>query len=282
MLARLHCLLFLAALLVSACASPREASSRRVAEDGLTAEYYRAQYPQIPWKEIGRSVEDRPIHRVDFGTGDDVTLIIFCFHGNERCTPRMGFELTALLHEQPHLVQPGRRAIVVPALNPDGFAADSRWNANGVDLNRNYPTSNWGQQPENARRQVRFGDAPASEPETKIVLELLEELDPDKIISIHQPLECNNPDGEAGIPLAEIFGKYNGYPFKMDIGFPTPGSFGTYAGKELGIPMVTLELPRGEPNEPIYDEMWDGNRQAFIDIINYEVGTPVDATSAGQ
>src|SRR5690606_18251055 len=101
-----------------------------------------------------RSVENRPIYMTEFGSGDDVTLFFSCFHGGERSTPRFGFEFADMLHKDPSLLAEGKRVVVVPLLNPDGFVAGTRRNARNVDLNRNYPTSNWGQQPE--RRHVYF------------------------------------------------------------------------------------------------------------------------------
>jgi protein MpaA len=224
-------------------------------------------FPGIEWVEIGRSVEGRPIHMVEFGSGDDVTLFFSCFHGNERSTPRFALEIAQMIHRDPSLVAPGKRVVIVPILNPDGFQKGTRRNARGVDLNRNYPTSNWGQQPER-RGRVAFGEAPASEPETQVVLRLMEQIPPTKILSVHQPLECNNPDGPAGMGLALLLAQYNGYPVEPYIGFPTPGSYGTYAGKELKIPMVTLELPQGKPDEPIFDKMWEDNREGLLAFVN--------------
>ncbi len=228
-------------------------------------------FPGIEWVEIGRSVEGRPIHMVEFGSGDDVTLFFGCFHGNERSTPRFALEFARMLHRDPSLVAPGKRVVIVPILNPDGFAKGTRRNARGVDLNRNYPTSNWGQQPE-GRGRVAFGEAAASEPETQVVLRLMERIPPTKILSVHQPLACNNPDGPAGLGLAMLMAQYNGYPVEPYIGFPTPGSYGTYAGKELGIPMVTLELSPGRPDEPAFDQMWADNREALLAFVNCNLG----------
>lgn len=258
---------------LAGCASPTSVPEPAATEpaqraaDGLTDEMYMKQFAHIAWEEIGRSVEGRPIYKTSFGSGDDVTLFFSCFHGNERSTPRFAFEFADMLHRDPSLVGEGKRVVIVPILNPDGFVAGTRNNARGVDLNRNYPTRNWGQQPE-GRRPVRFGETPASEPETRLVMKLMADVQPTKILSVHQPLHCNNPDGPAGMGLANLMAQYNGYPVEPYIGFPTPGSYGTWAGQQLEIPMVTLELPRGGPNSEVFDQMWSDNREALLAVVN--------------
>jgi protein MpaA len=237
------------------------------------------EHDDIKWKVLARSVENRPIYYTTFGKGDDITIIWGCFHGNERCSPMLPLHLADLLHKQPALIRPDKKVVLVPFQNPDGYVAGTRRNANNVDLNRNYPTGNWGKQPKRGR--VYFGEAPASEPESKAVLKLMKKLPPNKIISIHQPLHCNNNDGPNGMIIAELLAKYNKYEIKADIGFPTPGSFGTYAGKELGIPMVTLELPRGIPYSEEHKKMWEDNREALLAVINFDVPENPAEAAAG-
>lgn len=256
-------LLLSIAALLGGCASIR---GKRAA-DGFTDKMYMKRHADIPWTEIGRSVENRPIYMTEFGSGEDITLFFSCFHGAERCTPGFGFAFADYLHKNPSALEEGKKVVVIPILNPDGFVRGTRNNANDVDLNRNYPTFNWGKQPAEGRK-VFFGPLPASEPETRLVLKLLADVQPDKILSIHQPLECNNNDGPAGLPLAEMMAKYNGYPVEPYIGYPTPGSFGTYAGIERAIPMVTLELPRGGAETEVAAKMWEDNRDALLAVVN--------------
>lgn len=254
--------MFVALALFAGCAAARGPK----AADGLSDKTYAKRYAHIPWEEIGRSVENRPIYKAEFGSGEDVTLFFSCFHGGERCTAGFGYQFANLLHENPSLLAEGKKVVVIPILNPDGFARGTRNNANNVDLNRNYPTLNWGRQPEG--RKIYFGPMPASEPETRLVLKLLADVQPDKILSIHQPLECNNNDGPNGLALAELMARHNGYPVEPYIGFPTPGSFGTFAGIERGIPMVTLEMPKGEAESEASAKMWEDNREAILAVVN--------------
>lgn len=136
------------------------------------------------------------------------------------------------------------RLLFVPCLNPDGMVNNTRKNANVVDLNRNFPTKNWGanDSENNSQNSEYFGgESAASEIETKFVIEILQEFSPDVILTIHAPYKVVNYDGPAE-KIADEISKIIGYPTSNDIGYPTPGSFGTYAGVERNIPTITLEI----------------------------------------
>lgn len=134
--------------------------------------------------------------------------------------------------------------IFIPCLNPDGMQLGRRTNANGVDLNRNFPTKNWGEDTSLAGdnpSDYYGGEAPASEIETQFVIDVIEKYKPELIITLHAPYKVVNYDGPAK-DTAEKISKIIGYPVEASIGYPTPGSFGTYAGVERQIPTITLEL----------------------------------------
>jgi len=76
-----------------------------------------------------------------------------------------------------------------------------------------------------------------------VAIELIKQYRPDRIITVHAPLEMINYDGPA-TEIANIMARYLDYPVTSDIGYPTPGSFGTYTGVERNIPVITLELPQ--------------------------------------
>jgi protein MpaA len=84
---------------------------------------------------FGRSVQGRPLVAWSFGSSKAhrKVLVVGCIHGNE-CA---GLAITSALRHEP--VPPGVQLWVVPEMNPDGTAADTRQNAHGVDLNRNFP-----------------------------------------------------------------------------------------------------------------------------------------------
>jgi protein MpaA len=164
-------------------------------------------------------------------------LILGAFHGDE---PESALLARAFLDR----VQPGdlkeKRVGIVPVVNPDGLAANLRTTSRGVDLNRNFPTRDWIKANEDT--PYYSGAEAASEPETRFILDVLKQYPAKSIISLHTPYTVINYDGPA-LYLAQSIASVNGYPVVENIGYPTPGSFGTYAGKERQIPTVTLELP---------------------------------------
>ncbi len=128
---------------------------------------------------IGRTVQDRPIRA--FRLGDRANqwrvVAIGAMHGNEQQTPR------PLLHLRDHQPITGVNLWVIPVMNPDGLRRGSRKNARGVDLNRNFPAG-WRALDGN----YESGPRPRSEPETRAVLRFLRRVNPDRMISLHQPL----------------------------------------------------------------------------------------------
>ena len=138
----------------------------------------------------------------------------------------------------------------IPCFNPWGYQRGIRGNIHGVDLNRNYPTKNW-----KLTEQGEFysGESPASEMETRFMIEVLERTNPNIILTLHAPLNCVNFDGPAR-DIANKISKITQYPVQEDIGYPTPGSFGTYCGIERNIPTITLEFDGEEPEERLYEK----------------------------
>lgn len=212
--------------------------------------------------ELGQSVEGRAITIHSFGDGPSPTLVFAAIHGNERNTAVVAKLLVDYLREHPSASAEWPVA-VIPIANPDGYARKSRTNANGIDLNRNFPAGNW----RGGRRRGRyFGSThAASEPETRAIMRAVERLRPGCVIAIHNiggNRHCNNYDGPAE-SLARLMSTHNGYPAKASIGYPTPGSFGSWAGIDAGIPVITLELPRRESGQ----SAWEANREALLAAI---------------
>jgi len=117
------------------------------------------------WSQVGTSVEGRAIRAWFAGSGDRRVLYVGAIHGNESAGVTLLEGLIARIEAQPGSLD-GHEVIVLPAANPDGLAADSRTNANGVDLNRGFPTDNF-------RPGGTHGRHPGSEPEVRAIIDLI-------------------------------------------------------------------------------------------------------------
>ncbi len=212
------------------------------------------------WVTLGRSVEGRALLAcVRPGPAGLTTMVFGGFHGDEPKGVDIARRLAERLVADP-TVGLDTGWVIVPLVNPDGYERRRRRNANGVDLNRNFPTENWTCA---ARRSRMFGGTVAgSEPETQAVIDAVESYQPLRIITIHSinhGRHCNNYDGP-GEGIATAMHRANRYPVTSSIGYVTPGSFGTWAGLERGIPTITLELPsRHSPKR-----CWEANRAALL------------------
>lgn len=135
-------------------------------------------------RTIGHSVKGRPIRAWRLGEpGRRRIVLVSTMHGDEPHT-------RAILET----LRDGRaiRGVdlwVVPTYNPDGLARGTRRNARGVDLNRNFP-HRW----KELDGRYESGRRPASEPETRAVMAFLEEIDPVRVVSFHQPLNGVDTD----------------------------------------------------------------------------------------
>ncbi len=167
-------------------------------------------------------------------------LVIGVFHGDE---PQGNFLIENYLENNES------NLLFIPCLNPDGMAVGVRTNSNGVDLNRNFPAENWKLTEKN---EFFGGEKPASEIETQFVVSIIEKYHPKLILTLHAPFKVVNYDGDAK-EICEKIAEIINYPVEASIGYPTPGSFGTYAGIEHGIPTITLELDENCPVEDLIE-----------------------------
>lgn len=167
-------------------------------------------------------------------------LVIGVFHGDE---PQGNFLIENYLENNES------NLLFIPCLNPDGMAVGVRTNSNGVDLNRNFPAENWKLTEKN---EFFGGEKPASEIETQFVVSIIEKYRPKLILTLHAPFKVVNYDGDAK-EICEKIAEIINYPVEASIGYPTPGSFGTYAGIEHGIPTITLELDENCPVEDLIE-----------------------------
>ena len=245
----------------------------------------------LDWKFDSTSVQGRPLLYYSFGPEDskNVTLIFSMVHGDEITPLYIGFKMAEWATENMKRY-PKARLIIAPLVNPDGFLGypKTRMNAHGVDCNRNFSTKDWSADAikswklkMHAEKRRFPGYKPDSEPETLFQKSLIEKFKPSKLISIHSPLNMMDYDGPDHLKLQTF---YEDYVKKCEelrqkvqaksSGF-FPGSLGNYAGQELGIPTITLELPTADPTKA--KEYWNHFKKGLETVVNHEI-TPKKKT----
>lgn len=260
-------------------------------------------YPWSFYKE--NSVKKDPLIWTTFGSlyndegkKQEVTLIMCGVHGDEITPVKFCFDIVNYLknlnktkHGKEDLDK--RFVVVMPVVNPDSFFKKwpSRTNANGVDINRNFPTKDFKKNAVKIWRKRYRGDPRRypgqnanSEPETRFQVDMIAEFNPKKIISVHAPLtmlDYDGPDNEitggligsrANQLLIQMSEKAKNYRIKNYPFFP--GSLGNYAGNERNIPTFTLELPSSDNRRSaIY---WKRFKKSIHSAIMHKLKPDVD------
>ncbi|SNS18826.1 Zinc carboxypeptidase [Noviherbaspirillum humi] len=188
-------------------------------------------------------------------------LLVGGIHGDELTASAVVFQWMQWLQQPP---APQFQWNIVPVLNPDGMLAakPQRMNANGVELNRNFPTPNWDKEAPRYWSRVtgsdprRFpGKTPLSEPESRWLNEEIMRFKPHVIVSVHAPFGVLDFDGPAKAPNRFgrlLFNRVGVYP----------GSLGNYGGVHKNVPVVTIELANAQAM-PTQEEA----RRIWLDML---------------
>ena len=210
-----------------------------------------------------RSVKGKPLYLRDVhpdGRGLRV-LVVGGMHGDELSSASVALHWIGLAQADTAPIH----WRFIPALNPDGlFSRPSRRvNANGVDLNRNFPTPHWEREApiywhKTTHKDPRRwpGKKALSEPESRFLFEEMNRFKPHLIVSIHAPYGLLDFDGPIAPPsrLGRLY---------LDQVGIFPGSLGNYGGVHKGMPVVTIELSSAvkAPSEAETQRMWLDLRQ---------------------
>jgi murein DD-endopeptidase MepM/ murein hydrolase activator NlpD len=239
---------------------------------------------------IGHSVQGRPItaHRV--GDGETKVALIGDIHGGyEANTHLLVQQLLAHFRSHPDQVPEDASLWFVPTMNPDGLEASQRWNANGVDLNRNSDTdldgcarNDWSPDTYTSEGRHRGGGGsfPFSEPETRAIRNFL--ADASVAVFYHSAAEAIFVDTcQLHIPtarLAEAVSLGSGYPVPAEgwAGYPVTGDLCDYLAGE-GVAAVTVELTSHD--KPEFERNLNGVL-SLLDAVHDILGAEATAVGA--
>jgi len=200
---------------------------------------------------IGYSVKGRPIIAYTFGTGGTNILFTGGMHGSEPSGTSTMQAWVTYLQSNGYKIPGDRKIVVVPNTNPDGIAAGSRNNANNVNIDRNFPASNWRPDIDTASGTLPTGGgtSPASEPETKALASLTRQLRPRLEVSFHAQgrLVGANQLGDS-VAIGKMYANMVGYGTMIGnaeevMGYSITGEYEDWMGQELGTPAILIELP---------------------------------------
>ncbi len=199
---------------------------------------------------VGLSVEGRAILSRSFGSGSKRILLVGGMHGGwEANTVTLINQLITHFESNPGDVLPDLMITLIPAANPDGLVQGreeaARFNANGVDLNRNWGCG-WAEDAVWRGQAVNAGARPFSEPETQYIADYIRQIRPDTVLFYHSAaggVYAGSCDGDHGSMLmSEILGQATGYTYGQPFtAYRVTGTAASWADGE-GIPAADVEL----------------------------------------
>lgn len=246
---------------------------------------------------IGTSVEGRAIESYTYGdpaTSEKHLLFVGGIHGGyEWNSALLAYEFMDYLDKNPSVIPNGLAVSVIPSANPDGVfkvikkegrfsledtptkeeteklpAGEGRFNANGVDLNRNFdckwqPKSTW------RSKEVSAGTEAFSEPEAQAIKKFVDTYSPDAVVFWHSQAnavyasECENGILPETLDVMNAYAKAAGYPSVDSFdAYPVSGDAEGWLAS-IGIPAITVELKTHETVE------WQKNIAGIKALFNY-------------
>ncbi|MCA9365863.1 hypothetical protein KC723_03125 [Candidatus Kaiserbacteria bacterium] len=245
--------------------------------------------PFVSSSTIGVSVEGRNIEMYSFGDGEESILFVGGIHGGyEWNSIVLAYDMIDQFSSDESLVPEGITVRIIPNLNPDGLAivtnktgrifesdipdpsnrvAAGRFNANNVDLNRNFackwaPESTW------RGEVVSAGTQAFSEPEAQALKNVVENISPKAVIFWHSQAnnvyasECENGVLPETLDIMSIYAQAGGYgEVPVFDAYPITGDAEGWLAS-LGIPAITVELGSYQSTE------WNQNLAGVKSILN--------------
>ena len=235
---------------------------------------------------IGFSAQGRPLITHQFGFGSDKLVLVGGIHGGyEWNTIVLAYGLIDYFTENPQHIPNNVTLYIIPSANPDGQfvttriegkitavdvkvnAASSRFNGNGVDLNRNWEC-NWQETAVWGQREVDAGKRPFSEPETQALRRFFLGQNVNTVIFWHSKANGVYAGGcdivyQPSLELTTLFGEAASYPiYEQFTHYPITGDASDWLALQ-GIPSFTVELKTRNGLD------WDQNLAGIIAMLDH-------------
>lgn len=237
---------------------------------------------------IGQSVEGRDITAHTYGQGDNHLLFVGGIHGGyEWNSVLLAYEFIDYFEENENQIPSDIKITIIPSANPDGVYeiigkegrfiiedvpdgshASGRFNANDVDLNRNFDC-NWKPQSTWRGQTVDAGDEPFSEPEARTIRDFVLENDIDAGIFWHSQANavygsaCNEGVLPETIDIMNTYAQAGDYrAVELFDAYEITGDVEGWLAS-LGIPAVSVELETHETVE------WERNLSGVQALFDY-------------
>ncbi len=239
---------------------------------------------------LGKSNEGREIMAYHYGDGDTEILFVGGIHGGyEWNTALVAYEAMDYLQKNPKVIPGNVKVTVIPVLNPDGlnkvvgttsmFAArdvagsqavqiSGRFNANNVDLNRNFDCD-WQENATWQNKTVSGGGKAFSEPESQAIKSYIESSNPNVVIVWYSAAggvfasNCHNGVSDETLAITKVFAKASGYPAYETFDFyEITGDMVNWLAKE-NIPAISVLLTNHTDTE------WSKNKAGIDAILKY-------------
>lgn len=242
------------------------------------------------YKVLGTSVEGRKIESYTYGNGEKHIVFVGGVHGGyEWNSILLAYEFLDYLNQNPKVIPDNMAVTVIPNANPDGvfkvtqtvgrfttkdvststkILASGRFNANQVDLNRNFdckwkPKSTW------QSKIVSAGTKAFSEPEAVALRDFVLENNPEAVIFWHSQAnavyasECKAGILPETLDIMNAYSKASGYkPIKAFGSYEITGDAEGWLAS-INIPAITVELKTHESIE------WEKNLAGIKAIFEY-------------
>lgn len=213
---------------------------------------------EAKWKVVGKTTEGRPMHTMRLGDSGSRTLVIAGLNGDDPTAVRWLELLTEELRRRSDLLD-NNEIIFFRAGNPDGLVRNKRNNSRGVLLNQNFPSRRFRNQSDKT-----FFAPPASEAETRVILDTLYSFRPRRVIHL---TSTNGPSlvlyNRLAKGIAGEFEQASRLPIREFTAAQVPGSIEGFADGTLEAAVLSMRVSA----ENDWQKAWNKVQARIVETV---------------